>query len=137
MAKRRKYTDVVMRRYIRFRSKNPRRCAVLPIVSSFCTLALPIVSTTCYCDHMRTTETGAAPRNPENERVGATIQEFRERYGYTQDELAREVDISRSHLANIEAGRKPLSNRHLAKIADLLGVKPLAIKRFEPELVAA
>jgi transcriptional regulator with XRE-family HTH domain len=86
---------------------------------------------------MSTTGTGVAPKNPENERVGETIQAFRERYGYTQDELAREVDISRSHLANIEAGRKPLSNRHLAKIADLLGVKPLAIKRFDSEQLAA
>lgn len=86
---------------------------------------------------MTTSGTGAAPRNLENERVGETIQAFRERYGYTQDELAREVDISRSHLANIEAGRKPLSNRHLAKIADLLGVKPLAIKRYDTEQLAA
>src|SRR5690348_16472639 len=86
---------------------------------------------------MRTPGTGVTPKNPENERVGETIQAFRERYGYTQDELAREVDISRSHLANIEAGRKPLSNRHLAKIADLLGVKPLAIKRPDSEQVAA
>lgn len=88
---------------------------------------------------MRQEASGSSPhnRNPEHERVGATIRAFRERYGYTQDGLAIEVGISQSHLANIEAGRKPLNNRHLSKIADLLGITPLAIKRFDPELVAA
>lgn len=81
----------------------------------------------------------SAHRNPEHERVGQTIQAFRERFGYTQDGLAIEVGMSRSHLANIEAGRKAISNRHLSLIADALGIKPIAIKRFEVEreLVAA
>ena len=86
---------------------------------------------------MRTTGTGAAPRDPEQVRVGETLHTIRERYGFTQEKLATETGISRSHLANIEAGRKPLSNRHLAIIADLLEIKPLAIKRPEPDLVAA
>ena len=86
---------------------------------------------------MNTQQTGTAHKNPEHERVGRTVQAFRERFGYTQDELAREADMSRSHLANIEAGRKPLGNRHLAKIADLLGITPLAIKQFDRELIAA
>lgn len=78
---------------------------------------------------MRTSDKGTAPKNPENERVGETIQAFRERFGFTQDELATEADMSRSHLANIEAGRKQLGDRHLALIAKALGLKPIAIKR--------
>lgn len=78
---------------------------------------------------MRTSDKGTAPKNPENERVGETVQAFRERFGFTQDELATETGISRSHLANIEAGRKPLTDRQLAIVARALGLKPIAIKR--------
>jgi transcriptional regulator with XRE-family HTH domain len=82
---------------------------------------------------MNTVRTGKAPRNPEHERVGETIHRFRERLGYTQLELAVAAGISRPHLANIEAGRKPLSNIHLARIAKALDLKPLAIKCFDVE----
>ena len=80
---------------------------------------------------------GSTHKNPETVRVGRTVQAFRERFGYTQDSLATEVGISRSHLANIEAGRKPLGNRHLSLIADALGITPLAIKQFDRELTPA
>ena len=42
----------------------------------------------------------------EAERVGATLRTIRELRGFTVDELAREIGISRPYLANIEAGRK-------------------------------
>jgi len=86
---------------------------------------------------MNTHEMGTTHKNPENVRVGRTLHAFRERFGYTQDQLATEVGMSQGHLANIEAGRKALSNRHLSKIADLLGITPLAIKQFDRELVGA
>ena len=77
---------------------------------------------------MQTKTTATGTRSQEQERVGETIREFRERLGYTQEELRIAAGISRSHLANIEAGRKPLSNIHLAKIARALGLKQIAIK---------
>ena len=88
---------------------------------------------------MNTVRRATAHLNQEDQRVGETIKEFRERLGYTQEELRVQAGISRSHLANIEAGRKPLSNIHLAKIARALGLKPIAIKCFEAEemMVAA
>jgi transcriptional regulator with XRE-family HTH domain len=82
---------------------------------------------------MNTVRRATAHLNPEDQRVGETIKEFRERLGYTQAELHAAAGISRSHLANIEAGRKPLSNIHLAKIARALGLKPIAIKCFAVE----
>lgn len=89
---------------------------------------------------MRTRDKGNTPTHTtEDQRVGETIMRFRERFGYTQEGLALMAGISRSHLANIEAGRKPLSDRHLALIAKALELTPLAIKRYDhaEELVAA
>lgn len=65
----------------------------------------------------------------ERVRVGATIREMREMRGYKPDELANEVGISRSYLANIEAGRKPLTAVLLARLAAKLGVRQVAIIR--------
>lgn len=78
---------------------------------------------------MTTTDKGTDPRNPEDVRIGETLSYFRDRFGYTQDQLATETGVSRSHIANIEAGRKHLSDRHLALIAKALELRPLAIKR--------
>lgn len=78
-----------------------------------------------------------APAPTEAERVGATLRTIRELRGFTVDELAREVCISRPYLANIEAGRKPLSDVLLAKIATALGVRQLAIMRPDIDRTAA
>lgn len=80
---------------------------------------------------MNTTRKATVIRDPEQERVGRTIQAFRERLGYTQQALADATSISRPHLANIEAGRKPLSNMHLVRIAAALSLPSLAIKCFD------
>ena len=77
----------------------------------------------------------AAPT--EAERVGATLRTIRELRGWTVDELAREIGISRPYLANIEAGRKPLSDVLLAKIADQLRIRQLAIMRPDVDRTAA
>ena len=78
---------------------------------------------------MNTSTKEPAAKNPEYVRVGKTIRAFRERFGFTQEQLAAEIGISQGHLANIETGRKPLTNRHLALIAKALELTPLAIKR--------
>lgn len=53
---------------------------------------------------------------------------IRELRGLTQDQLAAAALMSRSQLANIEAGRKSLSARALARIAQALAVPSAAIK---------
>ncbi len=84
---------------------------------------------------MRTSYKEPAAKDPEQVRVGNTIRAFRERFGFTQAQLANECDMSQGHLANIEAGRKHLGNRHLALIAKALELTPLAIKRPDLELL--
>lgn len=49
--------------------------------------------------------------------------------GFKPDEFANELDISRPYLANIEAGRKPLTEVLLARAARVLGVRQVAIIR--------
>lgn len=61
------------------------------------------------------------------DRVGQTIRSMREMRGLRADALATQVGISRPYLANIEAGRKPLTPVLLAKIAEALYVPQIAI----------
>lgn len=63
----------------------------------------------------------------DRERVGATIREFREMRGLKPDECASLIPISRSHLANIEAGRRPVTRVLVARIAEVLNVRQAAI----------
>ena len=71
-------------------------------------------------------ETG---EKPECERQGATLRCIRELRGMTADQLAAELLISRPYLANIEAGRKKLSQVILAKAAEVLDVPQVALVR--------
>lgn len=76
----------------------------------------------------------------ERIRVGATCRQLREMRGFKPDQFANEIGISRPYLANIEAGRKPLTEVLLARIADKLGVEQIVICRegyFEPAEVDA
>lgn len=75
----------------------------------------------------------------ETIRVGSTIREFRELRGLKPDEMANKVGISRSYLANIEAGRKRLTPELAARVAALLMVRQISILRPDefPEYVEA
>ena len=63
----------------------------------------------------------------ERVRIGATIRVLREKSGMDQDQLASAALLSRSYIANIEAGRKPVNDKLLAKLAEALGVPQIAI----------
>ena len=67
--------------------------------------------------------------DPEWVRIGATLRTMRELRGYKPDPFASEIGISRPYLANIEAGRKRLSNVLLARAAAALHVEQIAIMR--------
>ena len=74
------------------------------------------------------------PNVPEAERaervrIGATLRQIRQMRGFKPDEFANEVGISRPYLANIEAGRKPLTEVLLAKCAIVLDVGQVVIVR--------
>lgn len=65
----------------------------------------------------------------ERKRIGATIRKVRELRGFKPDQFASEIGISRPYLANIEAGRKPLTEILLARVALKLGVEQVVIVR--------
>lgn len=65
--------------------------------------------------------------NPELVRVGATVSEMRQMRGMTQDQLANAALLSRSYLANIEAGRKKPSMKAIARIATALHVPQISL----------
>jgi len=57
------------------------------------------------------------------DKVGAKIQRLRKKLGYTQEEFADKVGISRTHAGHIEQGRKSPSLEALERIARTLRVK--------------
>lgn len=65
----------------------------------------------------------------ERLRIGATIRQLRQMRGFKPDEFANEVLISRPYLANIEAGRKPVTEVLLARISAALNVEQIVIVR--------
>lgn len=71
-------------------------------------------------------ETGTHP-NPEWQRVGTTLRTIRELRGFKPDQFASSIGISRPYLANIEAGRKKLTNVLLSRAAAQLQVEQIAI----------
>lgn len=54
--------------------------------------------------------------------IGETIKEYRKRRGLTQRELARQIELSRSYLGDIESDRYNPSVKTLRKIADVLQI---------------
>ena len=52
--------------------------------------------------------------------LGTRIRDLRRGLGRTQDQLAKQVGISRASLANIEAGRQQVLVHHLFGLADAL-----------------
>jgi len=68
---------------------------------------------------------------------GAAIKAIRQAKGWKGAHLATAVDISHSHLFNIEAGRKKPSDRVIRRIAATLQVKLADITYAEPTEDAA
>ena len=57
------------------------------------------------------------------QRLGKRVQRLRKEVGYTQEELAEFMGISRTHMGHIEQGRVSPSLAVLEKIARVLKVK--------------
>lgn len=75
--------------------------------------------------------------DPERVRTGATCKAFREKSGLNVNDAGQALGISYSYLSNIEAGRKPLTEILLARMAELYRVPPVAIVRPDLFQVAA
>ncbi|MFE3196232.1 helix-turn-helix domain-containing protein [Nocardia sp. NPDC059240] len=89
---------------------------------------------------MRSEQAGRPGKKPattpvleaDQERVGATVRTIRELRGFTPQQFATAIGISRPHLVKIELGQKKLTNVLLAKAAGELGVAQIAIMRPLP-----
>ena len=57
------------------------------------------------------------------EKLGNRIKKLRKSLGYTQEELAEKINISRTHMGHIEQGRKSPSIKIMEKLARALKVK--------------
>jgi transcriptional regulator with XRE-family HTH domain len=75
-----------------------------------------------------TPKTTSQREQEERVRVGATLRTIRTTRGWDLGPLATHVGISYSYLSNIEAGRKPLTDILLARLAAALDVEQIAIK---------
>lgn len=72
-----------------------------------------------------------------NETVGKKIRSYRERNDLSQAALAKEVNLSRPSIANIEAGNQALNIEQLFLFADALNTSPasfLPIDEFQDEI---
>jgi transcriptional regulator with XRE-family HTH domain len=72
----------------------------------------------------------------ERERFGATLRALRESMGWEPDRFASACDKSRSHIANIEAGRKQPPPSLIRRMAEVLGVPLAALISAEYNLTA-
>lgn len=55
--------------------------------------------------------------------LGGKIKELRKKLGFTQDFVARTLDIGRQALLSIEAGKRKIDTYELFKLSDLFGVE--------------
>ena len=56
-------------------------------------------------------------------KLGKNIKEARKAAGFSQNELAERLNISREHLAKLETAKRRISLKLLFKMSDILGVK--------------
>ncbi len=61
--------------------------------------------------------------------LGAKIEQTRSMLGWTQDELAKKVGLTRTSITNIEAGRQRILLHDLEKFAGVFNMQPKALLR--------
>jgi len=64
-----------------------------------------------------------------NKKVGFNIRKYREKKGWSQEQLALEADLHRAYIGQIERGEKNIGLVNLEKIARALVLKPEALLR--------
>lgn len=57
------------------------------------------------------------------EKLGKKVQRLRKSLGYSQEELAEKIKISRTHMGHIEQGRKSPSLKVMEKLAKTLKIE--------------
>jgi len=56
-----------------------------------------------------------------NKRVGINIRRYREKKGWSQEQLAMEANLHRAYIGQIERGEKNIGLKNLEKIAKTIG----------------
>ncbi len=69
--------------------------------------------------------------NVFRKQLGQRIQQLRKEKGLTQENLSLESDISRSHIAMIEAGKRDVTISSMFKISRALGVTLADVFSFD------
>jgi transcriptional regulator with XRE-family HTH domain len=59
--------------------------------------------------------------------IGKRIQAERLALGFSQDDLAKVIDLERTSVTNLEAGRQRLPIHKLYQIADMLGISVFSL----------
>ena len=62
-----------------------------------------------------------------NKIVGLNIRKYREKKGWSQEQLGLEADLHRAYIGQIERGEKNIGLMNLEKIAKALVIKPEAL----------
>ncbi len=58
---------------------------------------------------------------------GPVLRHFRKEKGWSQEELAARLDVSRSHIGRLETGKKQPSLKMLFRLADALEIQAFEI----------
>jgi transcriptional regulator with XRE-family HTH domain len=61
--------------------------------------------------------------------LGRNLRIYRERQGLSQEALADELGVHRTYMGGIERGERNLTLKSLERIAQQIGVDPLALLR--------
>lgn len=62
-----------------------------------------------------------------NKRVGDNIRKFRQKKGWSQEQLASEANLHRAYVGQIERGEKNIGLQNLQKIAEALNISIAAL----------
>ncbi|HBG61305.1 MAG: transcriptional regulator [Omnitrophica WOR_2 bacterium GWF2_38_59] len=65
-----------------------------------------------------------------NKKVGLNIKKYRQKCGFTQEELAFNADLHRAYIGQIERGEKNIGIQNLEKIAKALRVTSSKLLNF-------
>lgn len=71
---------------------------------------------------------------PEDVRIkfGNRLRQIRKEKSISQEQLALDCDIARSHMSGIERGVVNITLKSICRIAIVLGVKPSVLLTFPP-----
>ncbi len=58
-----------------------------------------------------------------SKKLGDNLRSYRKKFGYSQDHLAKLLNVERSTISKFETGDREISIIHLNKMADLYGVE--------------